>query len=380
YQTFTQCNLARTRACNCSFQCVSRLLNHYIRQSSVFSDTSEQEIFHGLTEPNMQWTKELSNLVLAVDGITLITGLPANLLAFYTFVQKVKQRSAPIDVLLLSLTISDLIFLFFLPFRMKEAADMRWTMSYFLCPLSGFFFYTTIYNSTFHLTAISVERYLGVAFPIKYKLKRRPRYAVIACVIFWVVSMAHCSIVYIMQYYTHDNKTLYDDPLNKEACYDEFSTEQLNTLLPVRLELFIVLFCTPFIICSFCYIKFIHILCHLPNINPKKRFRAIGLALATLLVFIICFLPYNVSHVVGYVGWYSPNWRVYALLPSTLNACLDPLIFYFSSSALRGTLKHLIRGSNKRRHLSCCRNLLNCPKLNCTAHEESTQSSNDTSH
>ncbi|XP_053467835.1 free fatty acid receptor 3-like [Ictalurus furcatus] len=334
---------------------------------------------HGLTEPNMIWTTDLSNLVLAVDAITLIAGVPANLLALYTFIQKVKQRCMPIDVLLLSLTISDLIFLFFLPFRMKEAADMKWTLTYFLCPLSGFFFYTTIYNSTFHLTAISVERYLGVAFPIKYKLKRRPRYAVIACVIFWVVSMAHCSIVYIMQYYRHNNES-FTNPVNKEVCYEEFSNEQLNILLPVRLELFLVLFCTPFIICSFCYIRFIHILCHLPNIKPKKRFRAIGLALATLLVFIICFMPYNVSHVVGYIKWESPAWRVYALLPSTLNACLDPLVFYFSSSALRGTLKHLIQGSNKRRHPSCCRNFLNCPKLNCTAHEESTHSSNDTSH
>ncbi|KAK2815205.1 hypothetical protein Q7C36_023471 [Tachysurus vachellii] len=324
----------------------------------------------------MQWTKELSGLVLTIDGITLIVGLPANLLALYTFIQKVKQRATPIDVLLLSLTISDLIFLFFLPFRMKEAADMKWTMSYFLCPLSGFFFYTSIYNSTFLLTAISVERYLGVAFPIKYKLKRQPRYAVIASIIFWVVSMAHCSIVYIMQYHRHSNASL-TLPFEKEVCYDEFSKEQLSILLPVRLELFAVLFCTPFIICCFCYIRFIHILSRLPNIKPKKRSRAIGLALATLLVFIICFMPYNVSHVVGFIGWYSPDWRIYALLSSTFNACLDPLIFYFSSSALRGTLKQLLRGPRHQMHTSYRRRFAKCPQLNCTATEESTQSSND---
>lgn len=327
----------------------------------------------------MQWTEQLSNLVLVVDSITLIAGLPANLLALYTFVQKVKRQATPIDVLLLSLTISDLVFLFFLTFRMKEAADMRWTMSYFLCPLSGFFFYTTIYNSTLHLTAISVERYLGVAFPIKYKLKRHPRNAVIAIIIFWVVSMAHCNIVYIMQYYRHKNESV-PDPSERQVCYDEFSKEQLEILLPVRLELFIVLFCIPFIICCFCYIKFIYILSRLPNIKPKKRSRATQLALATLLVFIICFVPYNMSHVVGYIRKSSPNWRVYALLPSTLNACLDPFVFYFSSSALRGTLKHLIHRGKNWLHASCCRRLLNCTQLNCIAHDDSKQSSNDTSH
>ncbi|XP_076868559.1 free fatty acid receptor 3 [Brachyhypopomus gauderio] len=326
----------------------------------------------------MQWTKELRDLVLAVYSITLITGLPANLLALYTFTQKIKQNATPIDVLLLSLTISDLIFLFFLPFRMKEAADMQWTISYFLCPLSGFIFYTTIYNSTFLLTAISVERYLGVAFPIRYKLKRQPKYAVIASVVFWVVSMMHCSIVYIMQYYDHSNNTILD-PSKRNVCYEDFSNEQLIVLMPVRLELFLVLFVTPFLICCFCYINFIRILSRLPNINPKKRFRAIGLSLFTLLVFIICFMPYNVSHVVGYIGWYSPSWRVYALLTSTLNACLDPFIFYFSSAALRGTFNHFMRRLIKRMNLSCCQGAFNFPQLTCTTTEESTQSSNDSS-
>uniref|UniRef100_A0A8C1JPL9 Si:ch73-90p23.1 n=1 Tax=Cyprinus carpio TaxID=7962 RepID=A0A8C1JPL9_CYPCA len=278
----------------------------------------------------------------SVYGFTLITGLPSNVLAFYTFFKKVRQRSTPMDVLLLSLTISDLLFLFFLPFRMVEAANMKWTLPYFLCPLSGFIFYSTIYNSTFHLTAISVERYLGVAFPIKYKLKRNSRNAVIASVIFWVISMAHCSIVYIMQYHDHMNPN-FTDPSKRNTCYEEFSEEQLKILLPVRLELFAVLFVTPFLICCFCYIKFIHILSNLPNINAKKRYRAIGMALGTLLVFIICFMPYNVSHVVGYVGNYSPDWRVFALLTSTFNACLDPFIFYFSSSALRGTFKNVFQ-------------------------------------
>ncbi|KAL6462133.1 hypothetical protein MHYP_G00285550 [Metynnis hypsauchen] len=326
----------------------------------------------------MQWTRQMSDLVLAVYSITLITGLPANLLALYTFVRKVKQNATPIDVLLLSLTISDLIFLFFLPFRMKEAADMKWNMPYFLCPLSGFVFYSTIYNSTFLLTAISVERYLGVAFPIRYKLKRRPRNAVIASVIFGVVSMAHCSIVYIMQYYNHANGTI-SEPSKRNVCYENFSHEQLNVLMPVRLELFLVLFCIPFIICCFCYINFIHILSRLPNISPKKRFRAIGLALGTLLVFIVCFMPYNVSHVVGFIAWSSPDWRVYALLTSTFNACMDPFIFYFSSSALRGTFKHCLQGLMKRLHPSCCRRTFSWPQLNCSMVEESTHSSNDSS-
>ncbi|XP_066499321.1 free fatty acid receptor 2-like [Hoplias malabaricus] len=316
----------------------------------------------------MQWTLLMSDLVLIVYSITLITGLPANLLALYTFVRKIKQNAKPIDVLLLSLTISDLIFLFFLPFRMKEAAEMKWDMGHFLCTLTIFIFFAAIYNSTLLLTAISVERYLGVAYPIKYKAKRHPRNAALACILFGLMSLGHCSIIFITQYY--------EDPKNisaRNSCYVDFSNKQLNVLLPVRFELFIVYFCIPFIICCFCYIKFILILSRLPNLNPKRRFRAIGLALGTLVVFIICFMPFSMTHLVGFITWHNPDWRVYALLTSTFNACLDPFIFYFSSSALRGTLKACTQKLFKR--LSYCSRVSCCPQISRPNIEEYTQSS-----
>ncbi|XP_063054080.1 free fatty acid receptor 2-like [Engraulis encrasicolus] len=323
-----------------------------------------------------------SQLVLVVYVITFIFGLPANTLALFTFIKKVRQNATPVDVLLLNLTVSDLVFLLFLPFRMKEAVDgMKWHMPYFLCPMSGYIFYTTIYNSSFMLTGISVERYLGVAFPIKYKLKRRPRYAAIFVFVAWAFSLSHCSIVYIMQYYDHVNATAID-PSDRDTCYEEFTPAQLTVLLPVRLELCIVLFCVPLVICTFCYANFIRILSGLPNITRRKRQRAIGLAVGTMLVFLLCFGPYNISHLVGYATWKSPHWRKYAVLTSTFNTCLDPFIYYFSSSALRATFRHVMRRMCDRLHLrtGCCRALY-CPLLtnSCMEAEDRTGTSNDSS-
>ncbi|XP_062841708.1 free fatty acid receptor 3 [Trichomycterus rosablanca] len=281
-------------------------------------------------------------LCLSVYIITFATGLPCNVLAFYTFSRKVWRKPVPIDILLLNLTVSDLLFLLFLPFKMQEVVDgMRWHMPYFLCPLSGFAFYMTLYNSTFFLTAVSVERYLGVAFPIQHSLRRRPVYAVVASVFLWGLSTVHLSIVYIVPYYDPAGA----GPPPRNVCYEEFTDAQLRILLPVRLELCLVLFCIPLLICTFCYVNFIHILSRLPNIGRRRRLRAIGLALGTLLVFALCFGPYNVSHVVGFVTRRSPAWRDKALLLSTFNACLDPIIFYLSSSAVRSTLASMAEGA-----------------------------------
>lgn len=293
-----------------------------------------------------------TGLCLSVYIITFVLGFPANVLAFYTFCKKVRQKPTPIDILLLNLTISDLLFLLFLPFKMQEViSGMQWNMPYVLCPLSGFVFYMTIYNSTFFLTAVSVERYLGVAFPIQHTLKRKPVYAVAASIFFWIFCVLHLSIVFIVPFIGPDNEKT--EP-RRDVCYQNFTEAQLKVLLPVRLELCIVLFCIPFLICSFCYINFIRILTKLNHIDRRRRLRAIGMALGTLVVFALCFGPYNVSHIVGFFKWKSPEWRDKALLCSTFNACLDPFIFYFSSSAVRGTVGRMIEGVKSRLNRFMC--------------------------
>ncbi|XP_029682714.1 free fatty acid receptor 2-like [Takifugu rubripes] len=286
-------------------------------------------------------------LYLSVYVTTFILGLPMNILAFYTFCKKVRQKPKPCDILLLNLTISDLLFLMFLPFKVLEVMNsLIWDLAYALCPLSGFIFYLTIYNSTFCLTAVSVERYLSVTFPIQHRLKSRPVYAVAACIFFWIFSFINLSIVSIMPFIVPKGSLSHTSHHNDSTrvCYENFTDAQLSVLLPVRLELFVVLFCIPFIICCFCYINFIWVLFRLHNIDRWRRLRIIGMASGTLTVFAVCFGPYNISHVVGFVTWKSPEWRDKALLCSTFHACLEPFIFYMASSAVRETVGSMMKG------------------------------------
>lgn len=276
---------------------------------------------------------ETRSIYITVYMLTVLIGFPTNLLALYAFIQKIRVKATPNCILLLNLTISDLCFLVFLLFKMAEQIAGRWDFPHFLCPLSGLVYFSTIYTSTLFLTAVSVERYLGVAYPIHYKLKRHSVYALIASLSIWICSFGHCSIVYITEFNRDNYSHTTVPPLN--VCYDNFTDKQLQVLLPVRLELSIVLFLVPFLITCFCYFGFIRIVISSPHICRSKKQRAVGLVAATLAVFIICFTPYNISHVVGYIEWESPDWRIKVLVLSTFNACLDPIIFYFSSSAVK---------------------------------------------
>ncbi|XP_047453818.1 free fatty acid receptor 2-like [Mugil cephalus] len=278
-----------------------------------------------------------SEVILSVYVASFLIGFPANLVAVYAFSKKIHSKPRPTDILLLNLTVSDLLFLIILPLKMHEAASgMTWTLPSFMCSITSFFFFSTIYTSSLILMAVSVVRYTAVAFPITYQRLQKPVYAISICAVIWLISGAHCSITFIALHHPSLSNN------NFSVCYENFTEKQLAFLLPARLEFFIVLCFIPLLICVFCYLNCIYILYRRPGISQKQKQKAIGMAMGTLAVFLICVIPYNISHLIGYFQGKSPEWRYYALLLSTFNTCIDPIIFYFSSSSLRCTGKESI--------------------------------------
>ncbi|XP_067456957.1 free fatty acid receptor 2-like [Thunnus thynnus] len=273
-----------------------------------------------------------SEVILSVYIISFLIGLPANLLALYAFSVKIHSKPHPTNILLLNLIVSDLLFLIILPFKMHEAASgMMWNLPNFLCSITSFIFFSTIYTSSLLLMAVSVVRYIGIAFPVTYHQMQKPVYAIVISAIIWIISAAHSSIIFIAQHHPSLSSN------NTSVCYENFTEKQLKVLLPVRLEFFFVLCLIPLLICIYCYLSCIWILYSRPRISRMQKQRAIGMALGTLAVFLICVLPYNVSHLLGFFQGDSPKWRYYTLLLCTFNTCIDPIIFYFSTSAFRCT-------------------------------------------
>lgn len=281
-------------------------------------------------------------VILSVYILTFLIGLPANTLALYAFIKKLRDKPTPTDYLLLNLTISDLLFLLFLPFKMYEAAsEMRWLLPSYLCPLTTFIFFSTIYTSSLLLMAVSVDRYLCVAFPVKYKIHQKPMYGVIGSIFIWITTLTHLCFVYIVDHLTGGDNKGHD-------CYNNFTQIQLDVVLPMRLELCLVLYVLPLIVCTFCYTRFILILRRTASLNEGKRRRAVGMAIGTLLVFVVCFLPYNTTHILGYIFGDNVGWRSDALLLTTVNTVFDPITFYFSSAAFQGNLKGLLTPRTKK--------------------------------
>ncbi|XP_015263176.1 PREDICTED: free fatty acid receptor 2-like [Gekko japonicus] len=296
-------------------------------------------------------------VILVIYVITFLLGFPSNLLSFYTFLMKVRKKPAPIDILLLNLTLADIILLVFLPLKMVEAAQNNmWPFHRALCTITSCTFHSSQSISTLFLTAISVDRYLGVSFPIQYRLKRKAAYAVMASIFIWIFVASHCGTVFIVRSLRNDSIPSSQRPSNHVVCFRAFNEQQKRIIYPFRLEICIVLFCIPFAITFFCYVNVIRILASLPNVKARKKQRAMGLALFTLLNYALCFGPFNISHIFGVIYYEDPSWREYAFALTSFNTCLDPFIFFFSSNAIRQNVSVCWAGLYRRVRpvLSCC--------------------------
>uniref|UniRef100_A0A8C1GYV2 Si:dkey-211g8.7 n=1 Tax=Cyprinus carpio TaxID=7962 RepID=A0A8C1GYV2_CYPCA len=260
---------------------------------------------------------------LAIYIIAFLIGFPNTVLAFCLCIRKIHSKPIPIDIFMLNLTASDLVFLTFLPLKMKEDADnMVWKMPEALCRFSVLMFFLPLYSSSLFLAAISAERYVCAAFPVRYKSPKRIVYTTVICVVTWVIIAVASVFAYKAAFLDSneaDNTTNNHSLKAPQSCYINFTSKQLTELLPVRFGIAVGFFLLPLLICCFCYISLIRILMKCPIFKRQRKLRVVGLVVGTLLVFAISFAPYNASHVVGFIKKENPDWRMKALMLSTLN-------------------------------------------------------------
>lgn len=278
---------------------------------------------------------------LPVYTFTFLLGLPANLFILFVYIRKARKHGAtPNVVYALNLCLANLALVAWLPVKVLETLLRNWTLPALVCPVYSFFLYASLYGSCLFITAITVGRYLSIAFPIIYKRYRRARLSCFICTALWALVMLHLSISLMAEggaYFVgvdNDNR----------ACYEHFNASQLAVLLPLRLEMAAVLFMFPLTVTSFCTLRCVMLVWR-SNLPPSGKKRVLAVALSTLAVFIVCYAPYNASHVVGFVQGANVAWRSSAMLTSSCNVFLEPVVMLMLSPAgSRGILRRVCGG------------------------------------
>ncbi|XP_067874741.1 free fatty acid receptor 3-like [Heterodontus francisci] len=294
----------------------------------------------------MVYLSPLDILSLSVHCITFILGAPANALALCVFFKDLWRKPTPNVIYMINLGISNSLFIILLPVKIVETARGEWILPDIFCPIYNIFHFVTTYASILFLTALSVGRYLSVAFPIRYKMYRRPRYSCMICFVLWLIVTGHISFIFLVEA-NGQGHLVASGKSNTSICYGNFTRAQLDLLLPLRLELSIVLFLLPLALTSLSYLGCIRKLGR-SRLPQREKQKALWAAAVTLTMYVTCFAPYNISHLVGFALRQSVPWRREALLLSAASVFLNPLIFFFSSSTLQRATTECWRGAKQR--------------------------------
>uniref|UniRef100_G1KUR5 Lysophosphatidic acid receptor 6 n=1 Tax=Anolis carolinensis TaxID=28377 RepID=G1KUR5_ANOCA len=282
-------------------------------------------------------------------SMVFVLGLISNCAAIYIFTCTLKVRNET-TTYMLNLAISDLLFVFTLPFRVYYFASKDWPFGDILCKISVTLFYINMYGSIFFLTSISIDRFLAIVYPFRSKTIRTKRNAKIACIAIWTIVIVGSIPASLFQ---STNTHVNTKGQMHNACFENFSEATWKTYIS-RIVIFIEIvgFFIPLILnvtCSTLVLRTLNkpLTLSRNTISKKKVLRMI---FVHLLIFCFCFVPYNITLIL-YSLMRTQTWdncsvvaAVKTMYPITLciaisNCCFDPIVYYFTSDTIQNSIK-----------------------------------------
>ncbi|XP_061405738.1 P2Y purinoceptor 8-like [Lethenteron reissneri] len=270
------------------------------------------------------------------------------------------RRPSPTSIYILNLAAVDLAFVIFLPLQIAyHYGGNHWPFGRFLCHAVTALLYLNTHCSIYFLACISVDRYLAVLHPHGFHRLRSGRFAAGACAATWALMVLATAPLHAV------DLTRRVPELGVTTCYDVFpKSDAVVTFFQVYcVVFFLVIFLLPFCVTVFCYVSVIRELAKGggggsggtaggggggAKVGNFRR-RAMRLSAVVLLMFVTCFAPCNcvlLAHaLLNWIRGSSGLYGVYRLTLafSSLSACLDPFVFYFSSYEFRRAVRRLFR-------------------------------------
>ncbi|XP_060089146.1 lysophosphatidic acid receptor 6-like [Heteronotia binoei] len=275
-----------------------------------------------------------------VYSLVFVLGLGGNLFVLAYFFRS-KSATAPANVFLVNLATIDSLFVLTLPFRIAyHALHNDWVFGETLCKITGGLFFANLYGSSLFLACICLERYVAVVHPLRHLRLRQLHYRVGAVLVVWAVVLAAILFLALRGPLTSpfaDGRT---------ACLENFSSSSWKGRISgVSIFAAVVGFLLPLLLIGVCYPLIAWRLLATPGMQSGScavKRKALRTVLVVLCVFLVCFVPYHVVqlvHTLGRVGALGGCSLIRAtyvarrvtMALTSLNACLDPLVYYFAA-------------------------------------------------
>ncbi|XP_034552188.1 lysophosphatidic acid receptor 6 [Notolabrus celidotus] len=276
------------------------------------------------------------HLFPAVFILALVVGLPGNLLAFFVFTFRTTPRTA-FSVFISNLALADIVILLTLPFRIHYHLNRNnWVFGDVVCRITGILYFANIYMSICFMTCICVDRYMATIHPHTYLRLKSPWCSLIVSVSLWCV-MGVAMLVFVLMGPLETNK----DVSGSHSCFENMTKHEWGTRLAVYSLLGLIFgSLLPSIIILVCYPLAVR---RISRIKTRTAQKAVRLIYTILAITLLCFLPNHVVYLLHFLrrmniiqscsaanAIYDARRVTMALV--TLNTCLDPVLYYITTS------------------------------------------------
>ncbi|XP_068520445.1 suppressor of SWI4 1 homolog [Anas acuta] len=162
----------------------------------------------------------------------------------------------------------------------------HWSYGATLCKLERFLFNCNLYGSTFFVACISLNRYLGIVYPLRLHGRLRSRHAQALSAAVWVLAAGLSA------------PTLFFSELQEEEgmveCLGSAARERLPRFIPYSLLLAALGCALPFLLTAFCYGAVARVVFRNPHLSPLEKRRIGVLVGASVALYAFSYLPYHV--------------------------------------------------------------------------------------
>ncbi|XP_028270666.1 hydroxycarboxylic acid receptor 2-like [Parambassis ranga] len=275
--------------------------------------------------------------------IEFVLGVLGNGLALWIFCFHLRPWKSS-TVLLFNLAVADFLLNIALPLRATYyISGIKWKFGGALCNTCLFMLAANRSGSTFFLMAIAVDRYMRVVHPHHSVNSLSVSKALLGALGLWLVTISMTAHIFSLSH----NSTYCESFLIKTESIHNISWHKFEFVISFFLPLFVILYC------SFQIIR------HLRRrqlAQQAKIKKALYFLTVVVVLFVICFLPSNITQLFIWVRRYKlvqnlPEDEVCTALENLtstfyitisltyLNSALDPVVYYFSSPAFKNSCR-----------------------------------------
>ncbi|XP_028294119.1 growth hormone secretagogue receptor a [Gouania willdenowi] len=351
----------------------------WLNQSACFSPNCDWEETHNSTKdsnpfqpPLHYYSIPLLTAITAACALLFLIGVAGNVMTILV-VSKYRDMRTTTNLYLCSMAVSDLLIFLCMPLDLYRMWRYRpWRFGVALCKLFQFVSESCTYSTILSITALSVERYLAICFPLRVKAlvtKRRVR----ALILFlWTMSLVSAGPVFVMVGVEQEDNAMLqngsawmngsaavasvEDADTRECTITHFAVE--SGLMEAMVWLNSLYFFMPVFCLTVLYSLIGRRLWHRhreTNMSTRMAHRdksnrqTIKMLVVVVLAFILCWLPFHVGRYLQFRYLDAPSQLLMAL--SQYCGMVSVVLFYLSAAInpiLYNTMSWKYRGAAAR--------------------------------